>query len=338
MKAFRLNGFGDVGHLRLHDEEGPAPQRGEVLVRVHATSLNYRDLAMVLQRYPIPHKPGLIPLSDAAGEIIGVGEEVDDWAVGDRVMSTFHARWYAGDMPAGVADYAYGSERDGWLAEQKVVSQEALVRVPDELSYEEAATLPCAAVTAWTALTRGAKSVRPGCSILAQGTGGVSIFAVQLATALGARVIATTSSQAKAARLRELGASDVILYTEEPSWGDKVRALTGGQGVDVVIEVGGAGTLGQSLRAVREGGDIAAIGFLADAEAPVDFRALFGSRAIFRTLSVGSRSDLEDLSSFIVATGLQPVIDSVFSFSDAHAAFTKLELGPHLGKIVIGLT
>lgn len=335
MKSYRLDASGSLDHLQVHEELSPRPQRGEVLVRVRAVSLNFRDLAMARGEYPVPHRKGLIPTSDAAGEVIAIGEGVDAFVVGDRVMSTFHPRWFAGPMPAGVHAHAYGAEQDGWLVEEKVVSQESLVRVPDELSLEEAATLPCAAVTAWTALTIGTTPLRPGNTVLTQGTGGVSIFAVQLAKALGGTVIATTSSTGKAERLRALGAAHVINYTEDANWGETARALTHRPGVDRVVEVGGSETMPQSLRAVREGGDVVAIGFLASQQPNVDFFALFGSRATFRPISVGSRADLEAVAAVVAGGGIRPVVDHVFTFNETRDAFAHLASGRHFGKVVI---
>jgi NADPH:quinone reductase-like Zn-dependent oxidoreductase len=255
MKAYRLDDFRSLDDLRLEEEGDPQPQRNEVLVRVHAVSLNFRDIAMLRDRYPLPHRKGLVPVSDGAGEVVAVGAGVDDFKVGDRVMGTFNPRWYGGRMPPNVSRYGYGSEVDGWLVERKATSQEAVVRIPDTLSYEEAATLPCAALTAWSALT-GGTVIRSGHTVLTLGTGGVSIFTLQLAKAVGARVISTTSGESKADRLRDLGADLVVNYKDIPKWGDRVRELTDGRGVDLVIEVGGPGTMGESLRAVAPGGEI----------------------------------------------------------------------------------
>jgi NADPH:quinone reductase-like Zn-dependent oxidoreductase len=199
MKAYRLEDFTSLDDLRLEEEGDPQPQRDEVLVRVHAVSLNFRDIAMLRDRYPLPHRKGLVPVSDGAGEVVAVGAGVDDFKVGDRVMGTFNPRWYGGRMPPNVSRYGYGSEVDGWLVERKALSQEAIVRIPEALSYEEAATLPCAALTAWSALT-GGTAIRSGHTVLTLGTGGVSIFALQLAKAVGARVISTTSGESKADR------------------------------------------------------------------------------------------------------------------------------------------
>jgi NADPH:quinone reductase-like Zn-dependent oxidoreductase len=334
MKAYRLDDFTSLDDLRVHDEDDPRPQRGEVLIRVHAVSLNFRDIAMLRGHYPLPHRKGLIPTSDGAGEVVEVGAGVDNFKVGDRVMGTFHPRWHGGRMPHNVSQYGYGSLTDGWLVERKVVSHESIVRVPDSLSYEEASTLPCAAVTAWTALT-GSMAIRSGHTVLTQGTGGVSIFALQLAKAAGAAVIATTSAAAKSERLRTLGADEVVNYKDEPRWGDRVRAWTGGRGVDRVVEVGGPGTIGESLRAVAVGGEIASIGFLSAASPGIDFFALFGSRATFRPISVGSREGLQDVARAIAMAGITPVIDRVFDFARAKEAFAHLESGSHFGKVVI---
>lgn len=334
MKAYRFDDVKSPDSLRLHDESEPRPQRGEVLVRVHAVSLNYRDLAMVSGRYPRPVKPGLIPTSDGAGEIVTVGEGVTAFKPGDRVISTFHPRWFGGPMHATMAHESYGDQQDGWLAQTKVVSQEAVVKFDDALSYEEAATLPCAGLTAWTALT-GPVPIRAGHSVLVQGTGGVSVFALQLARAVGARVIATTSSNAKAKRLLDMGASDVVNYAETAEWGKQVRTLTGGRGVDRVVEVGGPGTINQSLRAVAVGGEIASIGFLSSDNPGIDFFALKLSSASFRNITVGDRAALQELVRVVAGAGLKPVVDRVFPFADARDAFAHLDRAAHFGKIVI---
>ena len=334
MRAYRFDSFASLDELRLREEADPRPQRGEVLVRVHAVSLNFRDLAMLRGRYPRACHPGLIPTSDAAGEIVAVGEGVEAFKEGDRVMGTFHPRWFGGEMPTTIARDSYGAESDGWLCELKAVSQEAVVRLPDALSYEEASTLPCAGLTAWTALT-GPVPIRAGHTVLIQGSGGVSIFALQLARAVGATVIATTSSAAKAAQLKALGAAEVVNYVDDPNWGKTVRTLAGGRGVDRVVEVGGPGTIAQSLRAVALGGEIASIGFLSTENPGIDFFQLKMSGASFRNITVGDRSALLELGRAIASSGLKPIIDRVFAFDEARAAFSHLESGAHLGKVVI---
>jgi NADPH:quinone reductase-like Zn-dependent oxidoreductase len=334
VKAYRFDSFDSLDELRVRDEPDPRPQRGEVLVRVHAVSLNFRDLAMLRGRYPRKAVPGLIPVSDAAGEVVAVGEGVRAFTVGDRVMGTFHPRWFGGEMPSTIQTDSYGAESDGWLCELKAVSQEAVVRLPDGLSYEEGCTLPCAGLTAWTALT-GPTPIRAGHTVLVQGSGGVSIFALQLARAVGATVIATTSGAKKAEQLRALGASQIVNYAEDPEWGRSVRKLAGGRGVDRVVEVGGPGTIAQSLRAVAVGGEIASIGFLSTENPGIDFFQLKTSGASFRNITVGDRGGLLELARVIAATGLKPIIDRAFPFDQAQAAFAHLESGFHLGKVVI---
>jgi NADPH:quinone reductase-like Zn-dependent oxidoreductase len=337
MRAYRFDDAKSLEALRARDEPMPTPQRGEVMVKVRAVSLNYRDIALVLGRYVWDAVPGLIPCSDAAGEVVAVGEGVTAFAPGDRVISVFHPRWFGGRPPAGVAMQTYGNGVDGWLAEYKVVSQEAVVSLPDGISFEEGATLPCAATTAWSALS-GTTPVRAGSTVLTLGTGGVSIFAVQLAKAMGARVIATTSSAAKAERLRALGADEVVNYVDIPEWGRHIRkTVTGGAGVDCVVEVGGPATLGQSLRAVRPFGEVVLIGFLTEENPGIDYFLLKGSNAVTRSIAVGDRAALEDLVRAWRNTGLAPVIDQVFDFDDARDAFAHLQAARHVGKVVIAV-
>ena len=313
----------------------PAPQRGEVLVRVHAVALNYRDLSVVLGNYVWTAKPGLVPCSDAAGVIVEVGEGVASWKAGDRVVSTFHPRWYGGDLHASAGQEVYGSAQDGWLTEYKVVSQEAIVALPDALSFEQSATLPCAAVTAWTALA-GPRPIRAGDVVLTLGTGGVSIFAVQLAKALGARVIATTSTKEKGVRLRALGADAVLNYREIADWGQYVkRELTGGRGVDRVVEVAGPATINESLNAVRRGGEVVLIGFLSSDNPGIDYFHLKGSGASVRSIGVGDRPALIELIRVVTQHRIAPVIDEVFPFPAARDAFARLHAAEHVGKIVI---
>lgn len=334
MKAYRFDNYDSLDGLRVRDEPDPRPQRGEVLIRVRAVSLNFRDIAMLEGRYPRRCRPGLIPASDASGEVVEVGDGVEAFKVGDRVIGAFHPRWFSGDAPSTVLTDSYGAEADGWLCELKALSQEAVVRAPAGLTHEEASTLPCAALTAWTALS-GPTPIRAGHAVLVQGTGGVSIFALQLARAVGARVIATTSSASKVEPLRAMGAAEVVNYVEEPAWGKRVRALTGGRGVDRVVEVGGPGTIGQSLRAVAQGGEIASIGFLSTDNPGIDFFELKTSGASFRNIAVGDRAGLLDLVRAVEMTGLKPVIDTAFAFDEARAAFAHLASGRHVGKVVV---
>jgi NADPH:quinone reductase-like Zn-dependent oxidoreductase len=329
MRVYHLKSFGSLDGLVATEQEIPSPGAGEVLVRVRASSLNFRDLLIVNGVYPIPVPPGRVPLSDAAGEIVAVGAGVARFKVGDRVINSFFPNWFGGSFNQ-MSDQ-YVASRDGWLTEYKVVSAEALVSMPEQLTFEEAATLPCAAVTAWSALA----GTGSGDTVLTEGTGGVSVFAVQLAKAMGARVIATTSSPEKARRLTELGADHVIDYRALPEWGDKVRALTGGRGVDRVVEVGGPDTLVQSVKAVAYGGQVSMVGVLGGVVGGLDFMTMFMSQAAFRPIAVGSRRDLEDVARVVQQHGIRPVIDSVFSFDDAAAAWRHFADRQLFGKVVI---
>ncbi|WP_410619703.1 zinc-dependent alcohol dehydrogenase family protein [Amycolatopsis sp. cmx-8-4] len=326
---------GPAGSLVQLEEPVPEPQRGEVLVRVRATSLNYRDL-LILNGDHFTNGPGnLIPVSDGAGEIAAVGEGVTRFAVGDRVITTFHANWIGGRLPAAETLRGYGNAQDGWLAEYRAVSENALVALPEPLTYEQGATLPCAAVTAWTAL-HGGTPLGPEDVVLTLGTGGVSLFALQLAKAHGARVIATTSSAEKTAKLTELGADTVIDYAGTPGWGQAVLDATGGRGADRIVEVGGPGTFAQSLVAAgTHHAEIALVGFVGAGGAPIGFMDLFRSGATVRKTWVGSREDTEDLVRRLAVRPIGPVIDSVHPFGDADAAFRHFAGRGNFGKVVI---
>jgi alcohol dehydrogenase len=336
MRVYRFDHGCGLDGLKLSDEPVPSPQRGELLLKVLAVSLNYRDMAIPLGRYVQDSRSGLVPCSDAAAEVVEVGEGVDDYRPGDRVMSLFHPRWFGGPLPATATSDNYGSGQDGWLAEYKVVSRESVVAIPSALTDEQAATLPCAGVTAWNALG-GPMPIRPGHTVLTLGSGGVSVFALQLAKLLGARVIATTSSDQKAQTLKALGADETINYRDNPEWAEQVRALTDGRGADRVVEVGGPATIDQSLRAVATGGEVTLIGFLSEDNPGIDYFLLKGSGAKTRSITVGDRTDAQELVRAVATTGLEPVIDDVFELADAKAAFDRLREGAHLGKLVIRL-
>ncbi|MEE6175005.1 zinc-dependent alcohol dehydrogenase family protein [Mycobacterium sp. 050134] len=336
MRVYRFVNFDGLDGLRLHDEAVPSPQRGELLLRVRAVSLNYRDIAIPLGRYVRASKVGLVPCSDAAAEVVEVGEGVTDYHPGDRVVGAFHPRWFGGPLPLTAHAESYGNGQDGWLAEYKVVSQESVVPVPASLTDEQAATLPCAGVTAWNALG-GNAPIRAGETVLTLGSGGVSIFALQLAKLVGARVISTTSSAEKAKSLSALGADEIINYRTTPDWGERVRDLTDGRGVDRVVEVGGPATINQSLRAVASGGEVVLIGFLSEDNPGIDYFLLNGASATTRSITVGDRSDLRDLVRAVATSKLEPVIDDVFEYSEARAAFERLREGRHVGKVVIRL-
>jgi NADPH:quinone reductase-like Zn-dependent oxidoreductase len=305
-----------------------------VLVRIRAVSLNYRDLLIVKGAYsrnlPLP----LIPVCDGAGEVAEVGAGVTRVKPGDRVSANFMTRWVEGPLTDAKAKSALGGAIDGVLAEYAAFPEDAVAPVPEHLSFEEAATLPCAGVTAWNAVVVEG-NVRAGESVLVQGTGGVSLFALQFARLLGARVIATSSSDAKLERVRQMGASDGINYKTTPDWESRVRELTGGRGVDHIVEVGGANTLARSFRAVRTGGFIALIGVLAGTDGQVNPMPILMKNVRLQGIFVGSRLMFEAMNRAIALSGMRPVVDRVFSFAEAPAALKYLESGAHFGKIVI---
>jgi NADPH:quinone reductase-like Zn-dependent oxidoreductase len=329
MRVHQLDRPGSLDGLVLVERDVPSPAAGEVLVRVRASSLNFRDLMIINGQYPKPVPSGRVPLSDGSGEVVAVGVGVTRFKVGDRVINSFFPNWFGGTFNAMPQQYVV--DCDGWLTEYKAVSAEALVAMPVYLTFEEAATLPCVAVTAWSALS----GVRAGKIVLTQGSGGVSLFALQLAKALGARVIATSSSPENAARLREMGVGEVIDTRDSPDWGDKVRELTGGRGVDRVVEVGGPGSLAQSVKAIAYGGQVSIVGALAGMAGGIDFVPMFLSQATYQPIATGSRRDLEDLCSVLEQHKIQPVIDSVFSFEDVKAGLNHYAGRKVTGKVVI---
>jgi len=329
MRSYRLKKVGSIDGLIAGEDKTPTPGVGEVLVKVHASSLNFRDFVIVNGWYPVPVPADRVPLTDGAGEVQALGAGVSRFKVGDRVVNAFFPNWLGGTI--NVMPQQYVIEHDGWLTEYKVLSAEALSLLPDYLTYEEGATLPCAGVTAWSALA----GVGAGDTVLTQGTGGVSIFAIQLAKAMGARVIATTSNPEKADRLRGLGADHVIDYKANPAWGEEARALTLGRGVDRIVEVGGPGTLPQSVKAVAYGGQISLVGILGGAEGGVEFMAMFLSLARFQPIVVGSRRDLEDMIRVMSQHHVKPVIDSTYGFGDVRNAWDHYVARQLFGKVVI---
>ena len=328
MRSYRMADYTGIQDLVPSESEIPVPSGGEVRVQVRASSLNPRDLSIINGRYPISAPPGRIPLSDGAGVVDFVGPGVSRFKVGDRVVNSYLPTWFGGPLRK-VGDQ-YGTQRDGWLTEFIVVQEESLLLIPDHLSFEEAATLPCAAVTAWSAV----KGIGAGDTLLVQGSGSVSLFALQFAGAAGARVIATTSSPEKAAMLKALGASDVIDYRSTPSWGATARALTDG-GADRIVEVGGAGTIAQSIAAISYGGEIALVGQLAPSPDGMDVMSFFFSGATLRPVAVGSRADFEEMNRVVAQHGIRPVIDKTFTFDSALAAWSYFETESRFGKVVI---
>jgi NADPH:quinone reductase-like Zn-dependent oxidoreductase len=336
MRLYRLYESTGLGALKLEDAPTPKPGPGEVLVRMRAASLNYRDLMIARGQYPPIFQLPLVPLSDGAGEVVSNGPGASRFRPGTRVACNFLARWVDGPSDAEKAASALGGELPGVLAEEVVLPECGLVGLPDSLSFEEAATLPCAAVTAWHGLFETG-GVRAGETVLTQGTGGVSVFALQFAKAAGLRVIITSSSDAKLERARELGAAETINYKTTPDWEEAARRLTGGRGVGLVVELGGAGTLSKSLRAVKTGGTVAMIGVLTGPGAGVDpAQILFGGIRV-QGVFVGSRAMFESMLRAIEFHSIKPVIDRVFPFDQAVDALHHLESGAHFGKVVIAI-
>lgn len=334
MRVYELRGTG-LDQLVCVERPMPKPGPGQVLVRVHAASLNYRDLLIArgkygrgTLRYP------LVPLSDGAGEVIEVGAGVSGVAPGDRVAGTFFQNWTEGPFEASAGASALGGSIDGVLAEQVVLSAEGVVKFPNELSFEEASTLPCAAVTAWVSLVERGK-LEPDERVLVMGTGGVSIFALQFAKSLGAQVIVTSRSDEKLARAKSLGADGLVNSHKMPDWDAGVRELTIGKGVDQLIEVGGAETLQRSLRCLREGGHLALVGLLSGAPARREDAENNQLGIRVDSIYVGSRKHFEAMNEAIARFKIHPVIDRAFTFDEARAAYDYLASGQHFGKVVI---
>lgn len=309
-----------------------APGPGEITVDLKASSLNYHDYAVV--KGMIPTEPGRIPMSDGAGIVSAVGDGVTEFAVGDQVVSIFFPDWLDGRPPSSAFTRVPGDGIDGYAREAVTAPTHWFTRAPSGFSHAEAATLTCAGLTAWRALFVD-YAVKPGDTVLVQGTGGVSIFALQFAKAAGATVIATSSSNEKLERVRELGADHLINYKEVEAWGPKALEITGGRGVDCVVEIGGAGTLDQSMLATRVGGHVALIGVLAGFAGPVQTALLFSKNLKVQGLTVGSRAMQQDMIAAIEANGIKPVISDTFALADLADAFRHQESGSHFGKIAV---
>jgi NADPH:quinone reductase-like Zn-dependent oxidoreductase len=335
MRAWQLPaGCNSVERLELVELPKPAPGAGEVLVHVRATSLNYRDQAIARGKYfGSAIKVAGVPLSDGAGVVEAIGAGVRSLAPGDRVAGTFFQGWLDGPPPAAKGDVLGCPPAKGMLADYVTLPETGVVKLAGSLSFEEAATLPCAGVTAWNALMTGVRPLERGQSVLLIGTGGVSLLALRIAKAADARVIATSSSDAKLARVRDLGADAVLNYKSEPQWGAKAAALAGG-GIDHVVEVGGLGTLAQSMQAVGFGGEIALIGVLS-MQGDTNPMPLMVKGASLRGIFVGSAAMARDLNAFVDAHRLKPVVDRVFDFTDAGAAYAYQSSAELFGKVVI---
>jgi NADPH:quinone reductase-like Zn-dependent oxidoreductase len=333
MRYVELTHFGEGG-LAIREKDVPRPGANEVLVRVHANSLNYRDLLVVKGLYDPKMRLPRIPLSDGAGEVAETGPGVTRFKTGDRVAAIFMQSWIAGPVNESYGASALGGAIDGMAAEYVVLNENGLVAIPEHLTYEQAATLPCAGVTAWNALMV-ADGIRPGETVLAQGTGGVSIFALQFARVAGARVIITSSSDEKLERARKLGASDGINYKENPEWSRAAKRLTGGKGADHIVEVGGGGTFAQSLHAARTGGHISMIGILTGVTGDVPTVLILHKSIQIHGIYVGSREMFEEMNRALKVDKIEPIVDRVFGLEEINEALAYMESGRHFGKIVI---
>ena len=337
MRLFEIRDAWGLDHLVETERPVPRPGPHDVLIRLKAASLNYRDVVMVSGNYgKLAGSLPLIPLSDGVGEIVEVGAEVTRFKAGERVCTTVFQGWHSGELREWMARTALGGPLDGVLTEYQTLSQEGIVRAPEHLSDEEAATLPCAALTAWDAVvTQGAAG--PAETVLVLGTGGVALFALQFAKISGARVIVTSKSDEKLERARKLGADHTINYLQDADWGRTARDMAGGEGVDLVVETGGGGTLSQSLRAVRTGGRVMMMGVLGGTTLDARVYHLVLRRVRLQGITLACRDDFETMNRAIAHHQLRPVVDRVFSFEDTHDAFGYLAGQGHFGKVVISI-
>jgi NADPH:quinone reductase-like Zn-dependent oxidoreductase len=334
MRSWQLKNTG-IQNLGLVDLPTPELASGEVLVRVRSVSLNYRDKAIVDETYPLPTKFPIVPASDLAGDVVAVGANVTHLKPGDKVISVFKPYWLDGTPSVEAYSSNLASPLPGVLAEYVVLPESGALPYPAYLTPAQASTLPIAAVTAWVALVPHG-NLRPGQTVLVQGSGGVSLIALQIAVAYGARVLATSRSEGKIKRMQELGADYVVNTTQKPAWDQEVRKLTGGRGVDQVIDVLGGEALQRSISASAWGGHVAVIGFMEQQAATIQTPSLIGTAATVQGVGVGSRKDTQDVLSFLEKHGIQPVIDAEYDFTGAPEAFAHLDRGP-FGKVVINI-
>ena len=332
MKAMRLKKPGGLDAIYLGGAEAAAPGPGEISVRLHASSVNFHDYLVVTGRIPV--EEDRIPMSDGAGVVTAVGAGVTEFAVGDNVVSTFFPDWHGGEATVELLRAVPGDRADGYAREAVTAPATSFTRAPKGYSHAEAATLTCAGLTAWRALVVNG-NLKAGDVVLTQGTGGVSIFALQFAKAAGATVISTTSNADKVARLKALGADHVINYKDDADWGRTAKKLTGGRGVDHVVEIGGAGTIEQSVRASRLGGHISLIGVLAGFAGPINTALLMSMQIRLIGITVGARQHQQDMVRAIDANGIKPVLDQSFALEKLADAFRRQESNQHFGKIVV---
>jgi NADPH:quinone reductase-like Zn-dependent oxidoreductase len=337
MRAVTVSDGTGFDGIELVEQPVPEPGPRDVLIRVRSASLNFRDLLIPLGAFPgaVP-APGRVPLSDGAGDVVATGREVTRARVGDRVAVTTKIGWVGGPPPVGDRDISPGFTIDGLLREYAAFHEEGIVRIPDEISYDEAAALPCAAVSAWAALTTGPPSLLPSDTLLVQGTGGVSMFALQFGLLCGARVIGITSSGPKSALMRKLGAAAVVNYREIPEWQDKVLELTGGRGVDRVVDIGGGDTVDRSARCTRVGGVVSCVGFVTGQAGGINPITLVSRALQVRGHLMGNRGQFEEMLTAMTSHGVRPVIDStVFRLHEAALAYKHLHEARHIGKVVV---
>ncbi len=332
MKAIQINKFG-IDQLAVVAVPMPVPGAHEVLVKMEAASLNYLETVLVKGQYGSIDFP-FTPSSEGAGVVAAVGEAVTEWKPGDRVMTHYTQLWQSGKATPYTNTQRTGNTVPGVLSEYYVIPDYALVRTPDTLTSVEAATLPVAAVTAWTGLMEYA-NIQPGQTVLTQGSGGVSLFALQIARAAGARVIATTGDAGKVSRLKALGADEVINYKEHPEWYTEVKRLTNGEGVHATLDIAGTSTVNNSIKSVAYHGFVGLVGFMTGMTLPLDFMSLWQSLARVQAYSVGSKASLQQVANTFAFNGIKPVIDSVYDLSTVQEAFYHLESGKNFGKIVV---
>lgn len=333
MRVMELKKFG-IENLEQVETDRPEPGAGQVLVKFGAASINYRDYQIVKGEFA-PNQPlPIVPCSDGAGEIVAVGDAVTRFNLGDRIAPLFFPNWLTGHAHGDVRAVSSGLETPGVLREYGVYDQDAIAHIAPHLTDQEAACFPCAGLTAWTCLDT-LSHIQAGDSVLVQGTGGVALFALQFAKALGAAVIITSGSDAKLERARALGADHRINYLTTPDWGEQARVLTGGRGVDAVVEIGGTGTLRQSIVAIRRGGHITIVGYLAGIDLGLNVFDLIERNANLHGVSVGNAEGFAQMMNFVAEHGLQPVIDKTYAFEDAGAALGEIAKGAHFGKLVV---
>ena len=337
MKAYQIQAGAGIAGLERVERAVRAPDANEIRVRLDAAALNYRDLSFARGEFYNPPSDPIIPLVDGCGEIISVGSAASRFKRGDRVITSYYPRWTDGALSAEKTAVSFGAQFDGTLAEELVAPEEAFALAPRSLDSVAAATLPCAGVTAWNALF-GAGAAKPGASVLLLGTGGVSLWALQLAKAAGLFPILTSSQDEKLERARSLGATATVNYNTTPEWQDEVLRLTGNTGVDLVVEVGGEGTLARSLKATAPGGTVVVIGRVSGVGGvSIEPGALIGGAKRLAGITAGSRAMLEQLVRFVEVAGIAPVVDKVFPFEKAAAAYEYLEAGRHFGKVAIDI-